>query len=162
MRISAPTAKISRPPFRRANGFTLVELMVVLMILALAATAVVLTIPGDERTLRSEADRLAARLAAARDVAVIEGRSVAINFVPSGYGFERRVEGAWQPLPGRAFEQHGWPGGVQFTAGEGGAAARIIFDRVGISPTPQTLLLSGGDAREIIRVSATGEVSRGE
>ncbi|WP_033075601.1 GspH/FimT family pseudopilin [Sphingopyxis sp. MWB1] len=162
MRISAPTIKIGRLPSRRANGFTLVELMVVLMILALAATAVVLTIPGEERTLRSEADRLAARLAAARDMAVIEGRSVAVNFAPSGYGFERRVEGAWQPLPGRAFEQHGWPGGVQFAAGEGGAAARIIFDRVGTSPTPQTLWLRGSGARAMVRVSATGEVSRGE
>jgi len=145
-----------------ARGFTLVELMVVLAILALAATAVVLTIPGEERTVRSEADRLAARLAAARDVAVIEGRSVSVNFAPSGYGFERRIEGAWQPLPGRAFEQRNWPGGIRFVAGDGQAAARVLFDRVGISPNPQALVLSGGDAREIVRISATGEVSRGE
>lgn len=147
---------------RRAGerGFTLVELMVVLAIMALAATAVVLTIPGEERTVRSEADRLAARLAAARDVAVIEGRGVAVSFAPSGYGFERRIEGAWQPLPGRAFERRSWPGGVRFVAGDGQGAARIIFDRVGTSPTPQAVVLSGGDAREIVRVSATGEVSR--
>lgn len=143
------------------RGFTLVELMVVLAIMALAATVVVLTIPGEERTVRSEADRLAARLAAARDVAVIEGRSVSVNFAPSGYGFERRVEGAWQALPGRAFEQHDWPGGVTFVAGDGQGAARILFDRVGTSPTPQAVVLSGGDAHAIVRVSATGEVSRG-
>lgn len=147
---------------RASRGFTLVELMVVLAILALAATAVVLTIPGDARTVRGEADRLAARLAAARDVAVIEGRSVAVNFAPSGYGFERRIEGAWQPLPGRAFEQRNWPGDVRFVAGGGQAAARIVFDRVGTSPTPQAILLTGGDVREVVRVSATGEVSRGE
>ena len=41
----------------RERGFTLVELMVVLAIMALAATAVVLTIPGEERSVRSEADR---------------------------------------------------------------------------------------------------------
>ncbi|WP_082395823.1 GspH/FimT family pseudopilin [Sphingopyxis macrogoltabida] len=144
------------------RGFTLVELMVVLAILALAAAAVVLTIPGDERTVRSEADRLAARLAAARDVAVIEGRSVAVNFAPSGYGFERRVEGAWQPLPGRAFEQRNWPGDVRFVAGDGQGVSRILFDRVGTSPTPQSVVLAGGDARETVRVSATGEVSRGQ
>ena len=58
MRIFAATADTRT---RRApNGFTLVELMVVLAIMALAATAVVLTIPGEERTVRSEADRLAA------------------------------------------------------------------------------------------------------
>ena len=144
-----------------ANGFTLVELMIGLAIMALAATAVVLTIPGEERTVRSEADRLAARLAAARDIAVIEGRSVAVNFAPSGYGFERRISGEWQPLPGRAFEHRNWPGDVRFAAGDGQGAARILFDRVGISPTPQAVVLTGGEAREIVRVSATGEVSRG-
>ena len=158
MRIFA--AKADTPDGER--GFTLVELMVVLAILALAATAVVLTIPGEERTVRSEADRLAARLAAARDIAVVEGRSVSVNFAPSGYGFERRVEGAWQLLPGRAFEQRRWPSDVRFIAGDGQAAARILFDRVGTSPTPQAVVLSGGDAREIVRVSATGEVSRGQ
>ncbi|WP_447764627.1 GspH/FimT family pseudopilin [Sphingopyxis panaciterrae] len=159
----AERVRASSPGQRRAgtSGFTLVELMVVLTILALAAAAVVLTIPGEERNVRSEADRVAARLAAARDVAVIEGRGVAVNFAPSGYGFERRVEGAWQPLPGRAFEQRSWPGDVRFVAGDGQGAARILFDRVGTSPTPQALVLSGGGAREIVRVSATGEISRG-
>ncbi|MGN6692531.1 MAG: GspH/FimT family pseudopilin [Sphingopyxis sp.] len=154
------TEKVERPSGER--GFTLVELMVVIAIMALAATAVVLTIPGEERTVRSEADRLAARLAAARDVAVIEGRSVSVNFAPSGYGFERRVEGAWQPLPGRAFEQRNWPSDVRFVAGGGQSAAHILFDRIGTSPNPQAIILTGGDAREIVRVSATGEVSRGE
>lgn len=159
MRIFAQTAKRPSPA---GNGFTLVELMVVIAIMALAATAVVLTIPGEERTVRSEADRLAARLAAARDVAVIEGRSVSVNFAPSGYGFERRVEGAWQPLPGRAFEQRNWPSDVRFVAGDGQGTARILFDRIGTSPTPQTVVLAGGDTREVVRISATGEVSRGE
>ena len=74
----------------------------------------------------------------------------------------RNVEGAWQPLPGRAFEQRNWPSDVRFVAGDGQGAARILFDRVGTSPTPQAVVLSGGDAREIVRVSAAGDVSRGE
>ena len=144
----------------RSSGFTLVELMVVLTILALAAMTVMLTLPGEERDVRHEADRLAARLAAARDVAVIEGRGIAVHFAPSGYGFERRIDGAWQPLPGRAFEQRAWPRGVRFAAADGRDTARILFDRLGTSPTPQAIMLTGGDARETVRVSATGEVGR--
>ncbi len=151
------TEKIEAPGER---GFTLVELMVVLAILALAATAVVLTIPGEERTVRSEADRLAARLAAARDLAVIEGRSVQVRLAPSGYDFERRVDGTWQPLPGRAFEHRSWPGGLRFAAGSRDNVTRIHFNHVGTSPTPQTVVLTGSDAQEAVRVSATGEISR--
>ena len=158
MRIS--TVETARTPRARANGFTLVELMVVLAIMALAATAVVLTIPGEDRTVRSEADRLAARLAAARDIAVIEGRTVSVNIAPSGYTFDRRIGGEWQPLPGRSFEQRNWPSDVRFAAGDGQGAARILFDRVGTSPSPQAIVLTGGDAREIVRVLATGEISR--
>jgi general secretion pathway protein H len=91
---------------------------------------------------------------------VVEGRSVAVNFARSGYGFERRVDGAWTPLPGRAFAQRNWPVDIRFAAGDGQGAARILFDRVGTSPTPQAVVLAGGDAREVVRVSATGEVSR--
>src|SRR3546814_19975346 len=75
--------------------------------------------------------------------------------------FRSRVDGAWQPLPGRAFERRGWPSDVRVAAGGGQGVARILFDRVGTSPTPQAVVLTGGDAREIVRVSAAGEVKIG-
>ena len=43
------------------NGFSLVEMMVVVFIMGLLATAVVMTLPGSERKLRDEAERFAAR-----------------------------------------------------------------------------------------------------
>lgn len=130
--------------------------------MALAATVVVLTIPNNESSLRSESDRLTARLAAARDVAVIDGRSVAVSFAPSGYGFERRLDGAWQALPGRAFAQRNWPSGIHFSDGSAQPVARVIFDTVGTSPTPQAIVLTAGNAHQIVRIAATGEISRGK
>ncbi len=146
----------------KTAGFTLVELMVVLAIMALTATVVVLTIPSENSLLRSESDRLSARLAAARDLAVIDGRSVAISFAPSGYGFERRLDGAWQTLPGRAFAQRNWPSGIHFSSDSAQPVARVIFDTVGTSPTPQMIVLMAGDARQTVRVTATGDIIRGQ
>lgn len=156
-------------------GFTLVELMVVLAIMGLAAAAVILTLPSQDQILRQEADRLAVRLAAARDLAVVEGRGTAAVISPSGYGFEQRVRGEWQMLQGRAFVQHDWPRDIRVTVdniGEGGieegggGQTRILFSRLGTTPTPQSLTMmasqtqSGDAAREHIHISASGEIRR--
>ena len=53
------------------RGFTLVELMVVLALVGLAAAAVVLTMPPPDGGTRSEATRFAARVAALRDRAAV-------------------------------------------------------------------------------------------
>lgn len=151
-------------------GFTLVELMVVLAIMGLAAAAVILTLPSQDQILRQEADRLAVRLAAARDLAVVEGRGTAAVISPSGYGFEQQVRGEWQMLQGRAFVQHDWPRDIRVTVdniGEGGGAqTRILFSRLGTTQTPQSLTMmavqtqSGDAAREHIHISASGEIRR--
>lgn len=145
---------------RRAEaGFTLVELMVVLAIMGLAAAAAVLTLPDGGGAARQEADRLAARMAAARDLGVIEGFGTAAIISPSGYSFERRVRGEWQNLEGRAFAAHDWPQSVRVSGGEAGQI-RILFSRLGTSPTPQRISLQSGEAQESIHITANGEITR--
>ena len=149
-------------PRHRTAGFTLVELMVVLAIMALVATSVILTLPGSKTGARTEAGRLSARIAAARDLAVIEGRPVALWLAPSGYGFDRRIDGTWQPVPGRAFQTRNWPDDIRLLAAGDRPTARLVFDRIGTSSTPLTVVLASGDSRETIKVSAVGEVTHGE
>jgi prepilin-type N-terminal cleavage/methylation domain-containing protein len=55
------------PSIGRRSGFSLVEMLVVLFVIGLLASVVVLSMPGDERILRNEAERFAARTIAARD-----------------------------------------------------------------------------------------------
>ena len=65
------------------RGFTLVELMVVVAILAVASAAVIVTMPDPRGDLQGEAERLAARAGAARDLAIVEGRSTALVVGPT-------------------------------------------------------------------------------
>ena len=75
-----------------AEGFTLVELMVVLVIVGLVSAAVVLAMPDPRGALRGEALRLAARADAARERAMMDNRPVALVIRDQGYGFEWRSE----------------------------------------------------------------------
>ena len=150
------------PPEPRARGFTLVELMVVLAVLALAATVVVLTIPGSNARVTEEADRLAVRIASLRDLAIVEGRPLAVVVSPSGYAFERREADGWSALPGRAYARRDWPAGIRLTEPASGAPLRIAFDNVGTISAGASLAISDGSTAARLRVSTTGEVVRGE
>ena len=144
-------------PRRRstANGFTLVELLVVMVILALTSTAVMLAIPDPRGSLRDDGERLAARLGAARDAAIIGGREMAVRFEDGGYGFEMRRGGTWLPADGRAFSAQRWPEGTAVTTEP--ATTRIIFDATGLA-TPTLVRLSRGGAAARVTVEAAGAV----
>jgi general secretion pathway protein H len=76
------------------GGFTLVELMVVLVIIGLASAAVLLTLPERGGSLVAEAERFAARTKAARDNAILDSRAASIAIGAGGYEVTRRSEAA--------------------------------------------------------------------
>jgi general secretion pathway protein H len=141
---------------RPAAGFTLVEIMVVLVIIGLAAAMAVLTLPGSDDALRRDADRLAARIVAARDHAIVMNRETALVLESGGYRFDERLDGNWRALSGPGLMPARWSEGTAATVVGG---TRIGFDAVGLA-APATVVLSndGGEAR--IEVTASGEVNR--
>ncbi len=142
----------------RTNGFTLVEIMVVVFLIGLASAAVVLNLPGDASKLRDQADRLAARIAAARDVAVMESRPTAVWLRPSGYGFEQRRDGSWQAAAAKPLTQTEWTAGTILQLGTA-REARISFDVTGLPSAPLDIGLQQGGANVRVTISAAGDVA---
>ncbi len=149
------------------RGFTLVELMVVLALLGLAAAAVVLTMPASNGGAVAEATRFAARVAALRDRSVIEGRTHGLWVTASGYGFERRgaLAGvgdtygrAWQPLNDGRLSRDDWRRGTAVTV-NGGAQGRLAFDRVGLPDGTMRIAFTSGDTAAQVTIDAAGEVA---
>jgi|GEM_PF-1537511 len=77
-----PVVKRKQPTLvtgSKQRGFTLLEIMVVLVIMATAASMVTWSLPGDGRVLRSETEQLAVQLRAARDLAVFSATDVQLS-----------------------------------------------------------------------------------
>jgi len=71
------------------QGFSLLELLVVVVIIGILATMFTLSIGvlGTDSELEREADRLQALLSLAREDAVTQGRELGMHFYPHGYEF---------------------------------------------------------------------------
>lgn len=84
----------------RQRGFTLIEVMVVLVILAVTASAVSFSLDGiQSREHEREADRLRFVLEAAGERAAVTGTPIAAEFLPGRYRFsELDAEGKWRPM----------------------------------------------------------------
>ena len=143
---------------RRVRGFTLVELMVALAVVGLAGAAVALTLPSSDDVLVKETQTFAARLAHARDEAIIGMRTVEVAVTSRGYGFSRRRFDGWQPLDGRAFAAVDWQPGTQPQLPRRDARKAFRFDPTGATE-PAALVLQREGRYARVEVDGGGGVT---
>ena len=99
-------------------GMTLIEMLIVLAIIAVMAGAVSLGMGSVTRapSVETEARRLATRLQAAADDAMLGDRTIAFTAQKNGYGFaEMQRSGAAVPRTDEAIGFHKLPGGMVLT-----------------------------------------------
>ena len=141
---------------RRARGFSLVELMVALAVIGLAGAAVALTLPPADDALAGEAEAFAARLAHARDEAILGMRTVEVAVTPRGYAFARRGFAGWTSLEG-AFAPVDWTPGTRPELPGREPRMSLVFDPTGAA-TPATVVLLREGRRVRVRIGDGGEV----
>jgi type II secretion system protein H len=139
----------------KQQGFTLVELMVVIAIMAVATAAVIFAIPDPRGRLIDDAEKFAARANAARDDAILQSRDMRVLVTGTGYQVERRRQGAWQPLTGKPFAPTRWAEGTGATG-----AASFMFDATG-GAVPAAVTLARDDQRVAVTVSGNGAIRVG-
>ncbi|WP_417621027.1 type II secretion system minor pseudopilin GspH [Parasphingorhabdus sp.] len=151
IRKNSPTAH------QDTSGFTLVELMVVLLIIGLMASVVVFSFPSGSSALEEDAQRFAARTAALRDNAILQSRPMAVQVTPSGYSFLERRKGSWSVIEDKPFVSTDWSRGISAALGEDGTMM-ISFESTGLPSDQAELVLQGEAQSRRVLIAPMGDV----
>jgi general secretion pathway protein H len=101
-----------------ARGFTLVEIMVVVVIVGIALSIAASNLfVSDEQRVKSEAERLLVLVEKTRDQAVFSGYPIAMRLTDAGIEFLERdpnaVEPTWRAAATETLRQRGWRDGIR-------------------------------------------------
>lgn len=142
----------------RERGFTLVELMVVLVVIGIIASAVVFVMPDPRERLIDAGEAFAARARAAQETAIVEMADTALWVSPAGYGFERHVGGEWTPIGRQPFQDRQWPEGATVEiAQQAEERTRVIFDATGLNG-PLDVTLTREEEAVRVAIGADGTI----
>jgi general secretion pathway protein H len=146
---------VTRAPSRdrrgRARGFTLIEILVVLVIVAVMTSAALyrITVTGVDRGLEIEGDRLCDVIQAATQQSGLDGRDLGIRFLPDRYEVlaYSAFRNAWAPITDdRLFERHEVPEGTHLALELEGKVTVLKMPVEGEPVVPQVIISAAGDA----------------
>jgi general secretion pathway protein H len=145
---------------RRARGFTLLELLVVLVIAGLTLGLISLNaMPNNYQALQNDAQRIALLLQTARDEAILRNRPIMFESDGISYRFLIRNENKWEPMPQddllreRDFKRA--PVSLLLTPPQPDPSSqlRIVFGR---EPVDQPFLLTMSAGGDQVKIRANG------
>jgi general secretion pathway protein H len=136
--------------FRFSRGFTLLEIMVVLVLIGIIFSFAVLSLGRNDlaEAMERETRRLVTLINLANDEAVIRGEELAIHFTEKGYTFLVLQAEGWRELEDdRLLKSHKLPAGISVkieVEGDPPAMAQPK-KKTEESETPQVYILSSGE-----------------
>ncbi|WP_036218205.1 type II secretion system minor pseudopilin GspH [Marinospirillum minutulum] len=167
MRISA-TGIYKSPIYKpstacKSQGFTLLEVLVVLFIIGITASIAVVTMQRSEQDLvDKQARQLLEDFSYARDLALNRYRLVGWQVTESGYRFTLRDElGLWQPYISRGLPERQWPEGVRLQGlSEESALSKEFSTEFSENLAPSLVFFPAGEVTALSLTLQLGEAER--
>jgi len=139
--------------FRHSAGFTLIELMVVIVLIGIIFTFAALSLGGDDVAdlMERETRRLVTLMDLASDEAIIRGEELAIQFTDDSYAFLVPGDAGWvAPQDDDLLKPHTLPAGIELRLEvEGELPLLRMHDpdegNEDDAPVPQVYILSSGE-----------------
>jgi general secretion pathway protein H len=139
-----------------SRGYTLVELLVVIAVIGIAAGVVTLSLRGDDaRRLAEEGDRLAALFRMAQSDARVSGRPVLWQADLAGYRFRALGYDGAAPLPEELARERRWPLEVRRVQ-----RSELVFGREPLREPAQVEIATAGPVLRLV-VDALGNARVG-
>ncbi len=142
-----PAQRRDRHSHRRASrsrGFSLIEILVVTVILAIVAAAVTLAVAGagGERQLAHDAERMQALVTYACERAELSGREIGPSLNRDGYRFSRIDHANWLPIRDDELRPRQWTVNLDALLTRDGHRVDIAKE---FPDKPQLLCFSSGE-----------------
>lgn len=145
-----PILATGRPPApetRRPGGFTLLEVLVVVLIIGVVLGLAVISIRDDPgQRVQTEARRFAALATLASQEAVLQSREIAVELERTGYRFLMLQDGEWLPPGDDVFRARTLPEDMELSVSiEGETAGQQRQQQGTTRRDPRIYMLSGGE-----------------
>jgi len=142
----------------KIQGFTLIEIMVVVVIISIAMGAVLMSFP-DRRNdrLKEHSARFSALMSLVQDEAILQSRDFGLSINDSGYSFYRWMGKNWEVYSDSPFESRSFEENIKSEVVLEGVDIKLLkSDKI---KKPQIVIFSSGEMTSFIYILSNKEKS---